>query len=149
MHGKELINTGYFNITVYFIFYRSGKQLDRALSNRTDDIVKTSEERPSIPSANSQKLMWDGLTDFQKIRRKEIQSGSSSMTSVAPTSKRMSNMKGDQLIGVMLEKLRAICPGPEDHPDMVPAGLKETKSAAVVQPNYTMGNCMKSKTVYQ
>ena len=85
--------------------------------------------------------MWDGLTDFQKIRRKEIQSGSNSMTAVGPTSKHMTNnMKGEHMIAVMIEKLRAICPGPEEHPDMVPAGLKETKSAVVVQPNYTLGN---------
>ena len=27
----------------------------------------------SVPSANSQKILWDGLTDFERIKRKEIQ----------------------------------------------------------------------------
>ena len=34
--------------------------------------------------------------------------------------------------------------GLEDHPDMVPAGLRETKSATV-HPNYTLGKLKKGK----
>ena len=45
----------------------------------------------SIPSANSQKILWDGLTDFEKIKKEEIEqdriSSLSSMASVAPTNK--------------------------------------------------------------
>ena len=27
----------------------------------------------NVPSANSQKIIWDGLTDFERIRKEEMQ----------------------------------------------------------------------------
>ena len=106
--------------------------------NTTDEIIKKTEDsNRSAPSANSQKVVWDGLTDFQKIKRKELISNN--MTSVAPSSKNLGRMKGKWRTNFNTYWLtNKILVGLEDHPDMVPAGLRETKSANV-HPNYTLG----------
>ena len=41
-------------------------------SQETEESSVGKTER-SAPSANSQKILWDGLTDFERIKRKEIQ----------------------------------------------------------------------------
>merc|ERR1712131_73156 len=79
----------------------------------------------SIPSANSQKILWDGLTDFEKIKKEEIEqdrkTSLSNMASVAPTNK------------IFKKSLSLV-----DNPDLVPAGLQGKSNAAMVEPNYSL-----------
>ena len=54
----------------------------------------------SVPSANSQKLVWEGLEDIGTIRSKEVNqnrvlSSQRTMTAVAPTSKKDVRFKGN------------------------------------------------------
>ena len=58
--------------------FRYSNPLERMFSGSHPRSQET-EEGPvgrtdrSVPSANSQKILWDGLTDFERIKRKEIQ----------------------------------------------------------------------------
>ena len=68
-----------FNFFYYeIIFFRYRNPFERMISGshqRSQELEESAVGRPerSAPSANSQKILWDGLTDFERIKRKEIQ----------------------------------------------------------------------------
>ena len=72
----------------------------------------------SVPSATSQKQVWDGLEDIGTIRTRETRETRETMA-VAPTNKDVNKMKGDV-------------------DDLVPAGLTSPPDF-IVEPNYTRG----------
>ena len=96
----------------------------------------------SIPSANSQKILWDGLTDFEKIKKEEIEqdrkTSLSNMASVAPTNKIFKKSLSKQSKDLRILNFNLIL-GLVDNPDLVPAGLQGKSNAAMVEPNYSLG----------
>ena len=123
-----------------FYYFRIKVPHDQMISKSSS--IQEEKFGRSIPSANSQKILWDGLTDFEKIKKEEIEqdrkTSLSNMASVAPTNKIFKKSLSKQSKDLRILNFNLIL-GLVDNPDLVPAGLQGKSNAAMVEPNYSLG----------
>ena len=101
------------------------EDIQKLIQQRAKSAAKSAKSRTSL-SANSTKTtrLWDNLDDIERIRKREQEKEEfrkTTMTSVAPTNKDPSKMKGESI------------------DDLVPAGLtKAGDNMAIIEPKYSV-----------